>query len=82
MPIGPNYMSPGSPIVGRGGSAVPESLGAVGVPVYSHSEVLIGSAIMLALFLVVLIALAVAWWRFGAVLAVSDATSPTPGRIS
>jgi hypothetical protein len=44
---------------------VPESLGAVGVPAYSHSEVLIGSAIMLALFLVVLIALAVAWWRFG-----------------
>ena len=41
----------------RGGGAVPESLRAVGVPVYSHSEVLIGSSIMLALFLVVLIAL-------------------------
>ena len=43
--------------IGRSGSAGPESLRAVGVPVYSHAEVLIGSTIMLALFLVVLIAL-------------------------
>lgn len=56
--------APPSAIVGRSGSAVPESLRAVGVPVYSHTEVLIGSAIMLALCLVVLVALAVGWWRF------------------
>jgi hypothetical protein len=78
MQIERNYMSPGlvamsggaSPgaaptaaTVGRSGSAVPESLRAVGVPVYSHTEVLRGSAIMLALCLVVLVALAVGWWR-------------------
>jgi hypothetical protein len=56
--------APTSAIVGRSGSAVPESLRAVGVPVYSHTEVLIGSAIMLALCLVLLVALAVGWWRF------------------
>jgi hypothetical protein len=79
MQIRRNYMSPGlvaasggastgvaptSAIVGRSGSAVPESLRAVGVPVYGHAEVLIGSAIMLALCLVVLVALAVGWCRF------------------
>ena len=55
--------APTSAIVGRIGSAVPESLRAVGVPVYSHTEVLRGSAIMLALCLVVLVALGVGWWR-------------------
>ena len=54
---------PTSAIVGRGGSAVPQSLRAVGIPVYSHTEVLTGSAIMLALCVVVLVALAVRWWR-------------------
>jgi hypothetical protein len=78
VPIGRNYMSPvlvaacagpstgaapTSATVGRSGSAVPESPRAVGVPVYSHTEVLTGSAIMLALCLVVLVALAVQWWR-------------------
>jgi hypothetical protein len=53
--------APTSAIVGRSGSAVPESLRTVGVPVYSHTEVLTGSAIMLALCLVVLVALAVGW---------------------
>jgi hypothetical protein len=55
--------APTSAIVGRIGSAVPESLRAVGVPVYSHTEVLTGSAIILALCVVVLVALAVGWWR-------------------
>ena len=55
--------APTSAIVGRSGSPVPESLRAVGVPVYSHTEVLTGSAIMLALCVVVLVALAVRWWR-------------------
>ena len=74
MQIRRNYMSPGlvaasggaaptSATVGRSGSAVPESLRAVGVPVYTHTEVLLGSAIMLALCLVVLVALVVGWWR-------------------
>jgi hypothetical protein len=55
--------APRSAIVPRSGSAVPVSLGAVGVPVYSHTEVLIGSAIVLTLCLVVLVTLAVGWWR-------------------
>jgi hypothetical protein len=74
MQIRRNYTSPGlvaasgaaaptSAIVARNGSAVPESLRAVGVPAYNHTEALIGSAIMLALCLVVLVALAVGWWR-------------------
>jgi hypothetical protein len=78
MQIRRNYMSPGlvaasggpstgaaptSAIVRPSGSAVPDSLRAVGVPVYSHTEVLIGSAIMLALCLIVLVAWAVVWWR-------------------
>jgi hypothetical protein len=74
MQIRRNYTSPGlvamsgaaaptSAIVGRSRSAVPESLRAVGVPAYSHTEALIGSAIILALCLVVLVALAVGWWR-------------------
>jgi hypothetical protein len=73
MQIRRNYTSPGlvaasgaaapTSAITRNGSAVPESLRAVGVPAYSHTEVLIGSAIMLALCLVVLVALAVGWWR-------------------
>jgi hypothetical protein len=77
VPIGRNYMSPvlvacagpstgaapTSATVGRSGSVAPESLRAVGVPVYSHTEVLTGSAIMLALCVAVLVALAVRWWR-------------------
>jgi hypothetical protein len=78
MQITRNYLSPGlvavsagessgaAPtwaIVGRSGSAVPESLRAAGVPVYSHTEVFRGSAIILALCVVVLVALAVRWWR-------------------
>jgi hypothetical protein len=74
MQIRRNHTSPGlvaasggaaptSAIVGWNGSAVPESLRAVGVPAYSHTEALRGSAIMLALCLVVLVALAVGWWR-------------------
>jgi hypothetical protein len=55
--------APTSAIVGRSGSAVPESPRAAGVPVYSHTEVLTGSAITLALCVVVLVALAVRWWR-------------------
>jgi hypothetical protein len=55
--------APLSAIVGRSGSAVPAPPRAVGVPVYSHSEVLIGSAIMLAVCLIVLAALMVGWRR-------------------
>ena len=55
--------APTSATVARSGSSVPVSLRAAGVPVYSHTEVLIGSAIMLALRLVVLVVLAVRWWR-------------------
>jgi hypothetical protein len=55
--------APPSAIVGRSGSAVPAPPRAVGVPVYSHSEVLIGSAIMLAVCLIVLAALMVGWRR-------------------
>ena len=35
----------------------------VRLPVYSHTAVLTGSAIMLALCLIVLVVWAVAWWR-------------------
>jgi hypothetical protein len=44
-------------------SAVLTTVLADDVPFYSRTEVLIGSAIMLALCLIVLIAVAVAWWR-------------------
>jgi len=44
-------------------SAVLATVLADDVPFYSRTEVLIGSAIMLALCLIVLIAVAVAWWR-------------------
>jgi len=44
-------------------SAVLATVLADDVPFYSRTEVLIGSAIMLALCLIVLIAVAVAWCR-------------------
>ena len=44
-------------------SAVLASVLAEHLPFYSHTEVLIGSAIMLALCLMVLVAMAVARWR-------------------
>ena len=50
-------------IVGWSRSAVLAFLPAEDVPFYSRTEVLIGSAIMLALCLIVLVAVAVAWWR-------------------
>jgi membrane protein DedA with SNARE-associated domain len=50
-------------IVGWSRSAVLASVRAEDVPFYSRTEVLIGSAIMLALCLIVLVAWAVAWWR-------------------
>ncbi len=40
-----------------------KSAGAVNLPVYSHTAALTGSAILIALCLVVLIALVVGWWR-------------------
>jgi hypothetical protein len=55
--------APPSAIVGGSGSVAPASPRAAGVPVYSHTEVLIGSAIVLALCLIVLATLAVGWWR-------------------
>jgi hypothetical protein len=55
--------APPSAIVGRSGSAMPAPPRAVGIPVYTHSEVLIGSAIMLTLCLIVLAALIVGWRR-------------------
>ena len=54
--------APRSAIVARSGSALSVSLPA-GVPVYSHSEALIGSAIVLSVCLVVLVALLLGWWR-------------------
>jgi membrane protein DedA with SNARE-associated domain len=50
-------------IVGWSRSAVLAFVSAKDVPFYSRTEVLIGSAIMLALCLVVLVAWAVVWWR-------------------
>ena len=50
-------------IDGRSRSAVLAFVPAKDMPFYSRTEVLIGSAIMLALCLIVLIAVAVAWWR-------------------
>jgi membrane protein DedA with SNARE-associated domain len=44
-------------------SAVLAFVPAVHLPSYSHTEVLIGSAILLALCLIVLVVMAVAWWR-------------------
>ena len=44
-------------------SAALASVPADDVPFYSRTEVLIGSAIMLALCLIVLVAVAIAWWR-------------------
>jgi hypothetical protein len=55
--------APTSSIVGRSGSAVPASSRVAGLPGYTHTEALIGSAIMVALFLIVLTALAVGWSR-------------------
>jgi hypothetical protein len=55
--------APTSSIVGRSGSAVPAAPRVAGLPIYTHTEGLIGSAILVALFLVVLTALAVGWWR-------------------
>ena len=49
--------------VWMGGSAVLATVPADDVPFYSRTEVLIGSAIMLALCLIVLVAVAVTWWR-------------------
>jgi hypothetical protein len=45
------------------GSAAPASVRAAHLPVYSHTAVLTGSAIVPALCLIVLIVTAVAWWR-------------------
>ena len=50
-------------IDGGSRSAVLASVPAEHLPFYSHTEVLIGSAILLALCLMVLVAMAVARWR-------------------
>ena len=50
-------------IDGGSRSAVLASVPAEHLPFYSHTEVLIGSAIMLALCLIVLVVIAVGRWR-------------------
>jgi hypothetical protein len=50
-------------IVGWNRSAVLTSVGAVHLPYYSHTAALTGSAIMVALCLIVLVVIAVGWWR-------------------
>jgi hypothetical protein len=50
-------------IVGWSRSTALASVRAVHLPYYSHAAALTGSTIMVALCLIVLVVLAVGWWR-------------------